>query len=62
MATNKLTLKDIAREAGCPPYIVRYLYTNNRLPVIKASRGAGYPVKFHPDAIQIVKDHVNKAI
>ena len=47
-----LTLKDVARQANCPPYIVRYLYTCKRLTVIKDSTGAGDYVEFAPEAIE----------
>jgi hypothetical protein len=60
MGNKKLTTKDVARQANCPPYIVRYLYTCKRLTVIKDSTGAGDYVEFAPEAIEQVKDHLRR--
>ncbi|HIC76757.1 MAG TPA: hypothetical protein EYO89_02690 [Candidatus Dadabacteria bacterium] len=61
MQKQNLTLKVLSEKANCAPFIVKYLYSCRRLPVIKESLGSGYPVIFHPDAINIVKAHLNKA-
>ncbi len=57
---KKLTLKKIAEQAGCEPYVVRYLLDCRRLKIVQESKGPGYPVLFHQDSIDIVKAHINK--
>lgn len=57
---NTLTLKTLTEKTGAPFYTIKYLHTCRRLPVIKESKGQGYPVQFHPDSIQIVKQHLSK--
>ena len=54
--------RDLVKLTGAPPYTIDYLYRCNRLPIIKKSSGSGYPVIFHPDCIEIVKEHINKNI
>ena len=56
-----LTLKDLVRETGAAPHIVRYLVGLGRLPIIRESLGAGYPHIFHPNAITIVRKHLEKS-
>lgn len=60
MENKKLTLKDVARHANCPPYIVRYLYTCKRLTILKDTTGVGDYVEFAHEAIEQVKAHLNK--
>ena len=57
---KKLTLKRISEQAGCEPYVVRYLLDCRRLKIVRESKGPGYPVLFHPDSVDIVKAHLAK--
>jgi hypothetical protein len=52
--------RELVKLTGCPPYIVEYLYRCNRLPIVKHSIGPGYPIVFHADSIQIIKNHLSK--
>ena len=56
-----LTLKDLVRETGAPPHVVRYLHGLGRLPVLRESPGPGYPVVFSQDAISIIRNHLDKS-
>lgn len=55
-----ITRKQLKTETGVPGYIIDYLHDCIRLPVVHESEGRGYQILYHPDAIQVVKDHVNK--
>ncbi|MBT5528501.1 MAG: hypothetical protein HOK35_05025 [Cytophagia bacterium] len=55
-----LTLKELVEKTGCQPYIIKYLHSCRRLPIIKESSGAGYPVLYSFEAIEIIKAHVSK--
>ena len=57
---KQLTKKRLVALTGAQPYTVDYLYRCNRLPVVKQSKGAGYPIIFHPDCVEIVKKHIRK--
>lgn len=52
--------KQLVALTGTPPYTIDYLYRCNRLPTIKKSSGSGYPIIFHPDCIEIIKEHISK--
>ena len=54
---ERLTLKILTERTGAPFYIIRYLYLCRRLPILKDTKGRGNPIIFHPDSIEIVKDH-----
>ena len=56
-----LTRQTLARSTGAPPYIISYLYDCGRLPVVRASKGKGYPRLYDTKAIEIVKEHLNKS-
>jgi len=58
---KNLQTKDVAAQSGCAPYLVRYLYTCNRLPVVRDSKGPGYPVIFDEEAIEICRKHVQRS-
>ena len=60
MKEEQITQKNLVELTGAPPYIIKYLNACKRLPVIQESFGIGYPVLYHPDAIQIIKEHLNK--
>lgn len=56
-----LTLKTLVQLTGSPPHIIKYLTGLGRLPIIKDSAGAGYPRRYHRDAIKIVQEHLCKS-
>lgn len=56
-----LTLKELVQLTGSPPHIIKYLTGLGRLPIIKDSAGAGYPRRYHQDAIKIVREHLAKS-
>ena len=56
-----LTLKDLVRETGAPPHVVRYLHGLGRLPIQRQSPGPGYPILYSNDAILIIKQHLIKS-
>ena len=58
MQNQKHTLKWLVEKSGAPPYIIKYLYSCKRLPVIRESCGVGYPVIFDERAVEIVKAHI----
>ena len=51
-----ITRKVLMRETGAPPYIVSYYRDCGRLPIVRPSRGPGYPILYHPDAIEVLHD------
>ena len=55
-----ITKKQIRDLTNCPGYIIDYLYDWGRLPVVRASKGEGYPRLYDTKAIEIVKEHLNK--
>ena len=55
------TKKQVVALTGAQPNTIDYLYRCNRLPIIKKSSGAGYPIIFHPDCIEIIEKHLNKS-
>ena len=60
MEQENLTKTDLRRKIGCPGYVIDYLNDCGRLPVVEPSRGKGYPVRYDPKAIEIVKKHLGK--
>ena len=60
MQQDVFTLKQIQSATGCPPYVIKYLADCNRLPLARSSQGRGYPRLYHPDAIEIIKEHMVK--
>ena len=56
-----LTSKMISEKTGAPFYVIKYLSALGRLPVLRKSPGRGYPTIFHPDAIAIVRKHLEKS-
>ncbi|MBT7825319.1 MAG: hypothetical protein HN600_01890 [Bacteroidetes bacterium] len=49
---------EIRKLTGCPGYLIDYLNECNRLPVVNESKGKGYPRKYSPKAIDIIKKHI----
>ena len=61
METKKtITKKDIRKELKCPGYVIDYLYDCGRLPVVRESKGHGYPRLYDPSAVDKVKKHLAK--
>ena len=58
--TQSLNRTQLCKATGAPGYVIIYLKDCGRLPIAKESRGRGYPTLYAPEAIQIVKDHMNK--
>ena len=58
--TDIITLKDLQDKTDAQAYVIHYLKGCKRLPIVQESKGRGYPTLYHPDAIQIVKDHLSK--
>ena len=53
-----MTKKQLRQELNCPGYIISYLHDCGKLPVVRDSKGKGYPTLYHPDAIEIIRDHL----
>jgi hypothetical protein len=60
MAEQSLSRKQLKAQTGASGYIIDYLNDCNRLPVELKSKGRGYPTLYHPDAVQVVKEHLLK--
>jgi hypothetical protein len=58
MAKKSYTKTELRKVTGAPGYIIDYLNDSNRLPVVKEAKGKGYPRKYSPEAIEIVKGHL----
>ena len=57
-----LTRKALVISTGAPFYIINYLKDCGRLPIVKQSKGKGFPILYDLEAIEIVKKHLNKSI
>ena len=55
-----LTKSELHKATNAPGYVIIYLKDCHRLPIVQESQGRGYPTLYHPDSIQIVKDHLKK--
>jgi hypothetical protein len=55
-----LTNGELSKLTGTPYYVIQYLDRLGKLPKEKESTGKGDPSIFHPDSIQIVKNHVSR--
>ena len=60
--TNYLTKKQLRDELNCPGYVIVYLHDCGRLPIVKESKGKGYPTLYHPDSVKVIRDHISKQI
>ena len=58
MKSNNLTLSKLVKLTGAKPYQVKYLHSLGKLPVVRGSQGAGIPILYHPDAIEIARNHL----
>ena len=55
------TFTQLIKVTGAPGYLIRYLYECGRLPIVKESRGHGYSRHYHPDCVDIIKEHIEKS-
>ncbi len=56
-----VTLKILIEETGAAPHVINYLAKLGRLPVIRESRGPGYPRIYNADSILIIHEHLEKS-
>jgi|26BtaG_2_1085354.scaffolds.fasta_scaffold04268_5 hypothetical protein len=61
MTDKFFTLKKLVATTGAMPYQVKYLYSLGKLPVHRGSQGAGIPILYSPDSVDIVKKHIAKS-
>lgn len=55
-----LTRGQLAKAADCPFYVIDYLKSLSRLPLMTPQRGSGHFILYHPTCVQIVQDHLVK--
>ena len=60
MIEKTFSKTQLRKIVGCPGYVIDYLNDCGKLPVIQESRGKGYPTQYHPDAVEVIKTHINK--
>ena len=60
MQNENITLKDLQKKTNAPAYVIHYLKDCNRLPISKQSEGRGYPTLYKPEAVEVIKEHLNK--
>ena len=60
MNTQNLTLSKLVKLTGAKPYQITYLHSLGKLPTQRDSQGAGIPIIWDYDAIQVIKDHINR--
>ena len=53
-----LTRKGLVEEAKCQPYVVDYLRSCGRLPILRSSPGSGTAILYSRDAVAIINDHL----
>ena len=58
--TKSYMRKELREITEAPGYLINYLKDCGRLPIIRESQGKGYPTLYHPDSIQIIKDHLTR--
>ena len=57
-----LTRKQLGKVTGAPIYLINYLRDCQRLPIVRESRGRGFPILYHPDCVKVIRDHMSKQI
>jgi len=55
-----MTRKELQRATDAPGYLIEYLYSCGRLPVVQESTGAPRPRLYHPDAEAVIKQHMQR--
>ena len=58
---DTMTMKELQNATEAPKYIINYLKENGRLPIVKESKGRGYSTLYHPDAVEVVENHLKKS-
>ena len=53
-----MTLKELIKQTGAPEYTIQYLRKNGRLKMISDDVGSGRNAEYHPDCVEIVKQHM----
>lgn len=56
------TRGELARLTKCPYFIIDYLRNIGALEFITPPKGKGSIALYHPDSINIIKDHLDKQI
>ncbi len=59
---KSLTRKQLVKLTNARPYTIAYLKDCGKLPIVRDSKGIGYPTLYDPSAVEIVKEHLNKNI
>jgi len=59
---KSLTRKQLIQATDAPTYLISYLKDCGRLPIIRESRGRGFPILYHPDSLKVIKEHMSKQI
>ncbi len=57
---HRLTRKRLMHATGAMPFLISYLTETGRLPLLRPASGHGYPNIYHPDAIQILKEYLER--
>lgn len=57
---TSLTRKQLVKLTGAKPYTIAYLKDCGKLPIIRDSKGIGYPTLYDPQAVDIIKEHMSK--
>lgn len=57
---TNLTRKELVKLTGAKPYTISYLKDCGRLPILRYSKGVGYPTIYDPTAVDIVINHLKK--
>lgn len=57
-----MTKKQLRQELNCPGYIISYLHDCGKLPIVRDSKGKGYPILYHPDCVRVIQEHMRKQI
>jgi hypothetical protein len=55
-----LTRKDLILHTGATVNQIQYLREMRRLPIARSSKGAGFPVLYKQEAIEVIIDHLSK--
>lgn len=56
-----LTRKTLIKETGATINQIAYLRDMGRLPIKHNTTGAGRPIVYEPEAIEVVLEHLNKS-
>lgn len=61
MKNEILTKSKLVSLTGAKPYQISYLHSIGKLPVIRDAQGAGIPIIYSHDSIDIVKAHLHRS-